>query len=147
MFIYLIVAIIFSNALDDEKMLLKYFDAIINPESGKLLLIVIVSIFMVYVVMFLTLEFTSKSTFLHFVAGDTLKETPRLIYFFGASVSGILIASIIFVTTHHQVQAPKWDWWAYLLASFYLSGFLIGFGMNILIETFLSNVPNETNKW
>lgn len=127
-FIFFIVAVFTSDFLRSEDRLVKYAELKINSGSMIELGLTFTAVFVVIgCLSAIGKVFSNKivDSYIH----EILCEIPKTIYFFGSSVTGVMLAISLFIYRNPQPQSTP-DHFAFLASIFALAAFLYGCGIS-----------------
>ena len=105
--------------LKDEVSLTTYMNSKINEHSSWDLVYIVIATLLTTGILRMLVRFFKPTGFLESLSDEVLNGIPGAIYFFGSSVTGVIIAAAIFVQNHPDKNNPT-------LASFVLEAAMFG---------------------
>ena len=144
--IFFVVAIFTSDFLKSEERLVKYTEAKINDGSmAELGLTFIAILFVIGIFSAIGKIFDNKITddFVH----EILCEIPKTIYFFGSSVTGVMLAVSLFLSENPDSKSTPMSVLA-LSVSVALAAFIYGCGTSYAFKrkTHIISSPSKEQK-
>ncbi len=147
-FIFFCVTVMLSNMLSSKNILTSYVTSKINSYSVKeVFYIVIATIFTIGILYVLKIIFGKNFNFMDELIDEVLNSIPRTIYFFGSTVTGIMLAIALFVHNHLEIKSIPAKAWIFNAFFFSIVMFAYGFIFKLLLyKNKLNNSNNSSSR-
>jgi len=141
--VFCIVGIFASDFFKNEDRLVAYANTRINENSGLELLYVLFATLSVIGIL-KVIDEVIEHRLLKSLITDVINEIPKIIYFFGSSVAGVMLAIMLFLHNNPSNQKPALKF-AVIGVSFAVIMFIYGAGMSYLLKkkTYIKR-PNKS---
>ena len=132
MIVFCLVGVFASDFLKNEERLVAYADTRINENSGLELLYILFATLSV-IGLLKVIDEVIEHRVIKSLITDVVNEIPKIIYFFGSSVAGVMAAMALFLNNNpdHPEPASKF---AAIGVFFAILMFIYGAGMSYLLK-------------
>ncbi|WP_264876020.1 hypothetical protein [Vibrio agarivorans] len=142
--VFFVVAVLTSSFLSNEQALTEFASTKINDGSLKELLLTFVAIFFV-VGCFTTIQRLTDSEVINDFIDEVLFEIPKTIYFFGSSLSGVMLAISMFLLFDESNEGSTEKYFAVTIV-FAIMAFIYGSTLSYKLKKKTHILSYETNK-
>lgn len=149
--VFFLVAILMSNLLQDEKTLAELINSRVGPGFWREIICTIFASLAWLGTLSVTSACLPSKAWTQIIR-DTLNELPRTIYFFGSSVSGLMLAAAVAEWFHpalrhlaYRFSGVAFSWAVVLFAYGFMLKLMLQTGENKTLECRSSEQKEQTN--